>query len=240
MFEVMRSCSHRRRLPTILSSTPASGSWNVMHGPSGSTLLQPWPVLRFCGLRSLRVWALCLQVRRSGSGYEYAERRGPARRGQSSRRCHSGRRVPVPSGGCSLESRRPSDESGQWHYAVAEAGLSLDRDVSRLPRSDQRARRDRPGLPRPCESLWTAPSCEQIGSKRCGTPGYRHPSGTVPVRCRVNSTCCSGPPVPSLLGSTTHSSSGELARSDGGSAIVIARPMDIDAPGACRPLTSDP
>jgi hypothetical protein len=120
-------------------------------------------------------------------------------------------------------------ESGQWHYAVTKAGLSLDPDVPAylgvirehgeiapgwlhamritVDRAELRAGwieqvRDRQVVDIPADASFDAVSIDVL----LGAAG----AATI----RVDDSFLVG----------------ELARSDGGSAVVIARPMDIDAP----------
>jgi hypothetical protein len=120
-------------------------------------------------------------------------------------------------------------ESGQWHYAVTEAGLSLDPDVPAylgvikehgeiapgwlhamritVDRAELRAEwieqvRDRQVVDVPADASFDAVSIDVLlGAAGAATIRFDH---TFLV--------------------------GELARSGGGSAVVIARPMNIDAP----------
>ena len=120
-------------------------------------------------------------------------------------------------------------ESGQWHYSVTEAGLSLDPDVPAylgvikehgeiapgwllamritVGRAELRAEwieqvRDRQVVDIPADASFDAVSIDVLlGAAGAATIRIDHAF---------------------LVG--------ELARSDGGSAVVIARPMNIDAP----------
>ncbi len=130
-------------------------------------------------------------------------------------------------------------ESGQWHYAVTEAGLSLD-----------------PSVP------------AYIGViKEHGeiAPGWRHAMRITIDRAELRAgwieqvrdrQVVDVPADPSfdavsidvLLGAASATTIridhaflvGELTRSDGGSAVVIARPMNIDAPVRVALRAEDP
>ncbi len=120
-------------------------------------------------------------------------------------------------------------ESGQWHYAVAEAGLSLDRDVPAYLGVINEHGEIAPG--------WLHAMRITVDRAELRADWIEKVRGRQVIDIPADASF-DAVSVDVLLGAAGAPSIGidhaflvgELARSDGGSAIVIARPMDIDAP----------